>query len=98
MTHSEALKILQQVGERLDAVLEHNAAALPEPEHDEAEVFRVLFPADGSGSEVLKALTLLTLRMEPLLSFFEINIAPIVASTKVEDLAQFKKRKGKHAA
>ncbi len=100
MTRAEAVELLEQIGDRLDAVLKHAAAALPDPEYDEAEINKVLF--DGSAwaelNDGLRPAVTVILRVEPLISFVETHILPIINSSKVEELAQFKQRKGKQYA
>jgi hypothetical protein len=101
MTRAEAIEQVQIIGDRLDSCLKLAAPALPEPELDYATVVNAIF--DGGEwaklNDQMEVVVDVILKIEPLISFFESNILPIVNSTKVEDLAQFKKRKGKqHAA
>jgi hypothetical protein len=96
MTRDEAAEILQQIGDRLESVIKAAAPALPEPVHDYDEVFAAIFTEPSFNP--LKPAARVILLVEPLVSFVETHILPIVNSTKVEDLAQFKKRKSKHAA
>jgi hypothetical protein len=96
MTRDEAAEILQQIGDRLESVIKAAAPALPEPEFNYDEIFAAIFTDPNFNP--LKPAARVILLVEPLISFVEFHILPIVNSTKVEDLAQFKKRKGKHAA
>jgi hypothetical protein len=97
MTREEAAEILQQIGDRLESVIKAAAPALPEPEYNYEEIFQAIFTEPNLNP--LKPAARVILLVEPLVSFVESQILPIINSTPEAELKQFRQRKGKqHAA
>jgi hypothetical protein len=99
MNRAEAVEQVQLIGDRLEAILKLAAPALPEPELDYWTVFNALF--DGSEwarqNDQMKVSVDVILKIEPLISFVESQILPIINSTSVEELKPFRERRKKVA-